>query len=96
MKRISVLVRIHEQYFLLNLERYAYHSLAVFFTNIDINFVYMLTGALRKIHCLQCWYKLLQFISPHIHYIVQIQGLCPQPWKSCVGLANPGQKRSFT
>ena len=67
-----------------------------FLSNTDINFVYMLARALRKIIFLQCWYKLLQFISPHIHYIVQMQGLCPQPWNTFVGLADPGQKRSFT
>ena len=53
---------------------------ASFFTNTDISFVYMLARALRKIHFLQCWYKLSQFISPHIHYIVQC--------KDCV--LNPG------
>jgi len=48
MKRISVLVRIHEQSFLLNLERYAFHLQAVF-TDADINFVHTLARAMRKI-----------------------------------------------
>jgi len=42
------------------------------FTNTDINFLQSLAMALRKIHFLWCWYKLLQIISPYINCIVQI------------------------